>query len=106
MRSRRRKPANRLGYMPGSVRGLARDGFKTIIVHCVGTHPITRAPCHHQKRLGFAELPDETWADLYPWFRCTECGNAGYVSLAIDWSEKLDFATPTGQRPYEARPQR
>jgi hypothetical protein len=87
--------------MKGSVRDLARDGFRSVIVHCVGTHPLKGGCCGHQKRFALAELPDETWENLCPWFRCTECGTAGYVNLAIDWSEKLDFATPTGHRPHE-----
>jgi len=57
MKQRRRKPARWLGYMPGSVRGLARDGFKTVTVHCVGTQPIKRGCRYHQKRFRLDELP-------------------------------------------------
>src|SRR5687767_14722380 len=88
MRKRRRKPEHWLGYMPGAVGELSREGFATVIVHCVGNRDHKR--CWHQARLKLADLPDMTWEELCPWLRCMECGNAGYVNLAIDWSEKID----------------
>jgi hypothetical protein len=86
-------------YMKGSVRSLAHDGFSSVIVDCVGTQPIRGGCCGHQKRFVLTELPDETWEDLCPWLHCTDCGNARYVNLAIDWGKKLDFTTRTGDKP-------
>jgi hypothetical protein len=30
--------------------------------------------------------------------RCTACGNVGFVNLAIDWTEVIDFNSPGGRR--------
>ena len=98
MYARRSKPAHWLGYMPGGVRELEREGFLTIIVHCVASHPTGQGTCYHQKRFALAALPDATWEELCPWFRCTQCGSVGYVNLAIDWSEVIDFKSPGGRR--------
>jgi hypothetical protein len=41
----RRKPAYWLGYMPGGVRDLEREGFLTICVHCVSS--VGNKRCFH-----------------------------------------------------------
>jgi hypothetical protein len=30
--------------------------------------------------------------------RCTRCGNVGFVNLALDWNEVIDFDSPNGRR--------
>jgi hypothetical protein len=97
MRKRRRKPAHWLGYMPDNVSQFLEEGFTYVIVHCVGTQP-GKGRCWHQGRLYLRDLPDESWEELCPWFRCTECGSVGYVNLALNWSEVIDFSTTTGER--------
>jgi hypothetical protein len=92
----RRKPAHWLGYPPGSVASWSREGFLNVCVHCVGSVGGTR--CFHQGRLVLAALPDATWNELGPWMRCTACGNVGFVNLAIDWTEVIDFNSPGGRR--------
>jgi hypothetical protein len=92
----RRKPAHWLGYPPGSVASWSSEGFLTVCVHCVGT--VGNRRCYHQGRLVLAALPDATWNELCPWMRCTACGNVGFVNLAIDWTEVVDFNSPGGRR--------
>jgi hypothetical protein len=64
--------------MPGSVRGLARDGFKTVIVHCVGTHPIKRECCYrHEYRAGIERLKTDGLISMHDsggFFTFTEKG--------------------------------
>lgn len=83
--------------MPRGVPELRLEGFQTIVIHCVGQHA-GGGRCWHQARLALSQLPEASWEELCPWMRCTACHNAGYVNLALDWNEVIDFNSPGGTR--------
>lgn len=91
--------------MPRTVGDLEANGFTKVIVHCVGQHAGDRRRCWHVGRLALEGLPRMALPDLCPWFRCTECGNAGFVNLAIDWGEIIDYSTRDGTKKAPPAPQ-
>jgi hypothetical protein len=82
--------------MRGGVRALKREGFRSVIIRCVSNHPTRQGCCYHQKRFALSDLPDASWDQLGPWFRCTICGSVGFVDMALDWTEKIDFSKRSG----------
>ena len=87
----RRKPARWLAYWPsGSPARTKADGFKTIIVYCVG--PAQGGPrCYHNASLNLADLPEWGWQDISAHLKCTKCGAVRYVDTRLNWSEIIDF---------------
>jgi hypothetical protein len=87
----RRKPARWLRYWDhGSPSRTKADGFRTIIVYCVG--PKRGGPrCYHNASLKLSDLPEWGWQDISAHLKCTECGAVGYVDTRLNWSEVIDF---------------
>jgi hypothetical protein len=87
----RREPARWLRYWDhGSPSRTKADGFRTIIVYCVG--PAEGGPrCHHNASLNISDLPEWGWHDISAHLKCTECGAVGYVDTRLNWSEVIDF---------------
>lgn len=92
----RYKPARWLSYPIGTVPETRATGFTKITVHCVG--PYCGPRCWHRADLRLIELPQVTWYEVGCRLRCTACGSVGYVSLAFDWGEVIDFSTATGAK--------
>jgi hypothetical protein len=90
----RRKPASWLRYWSdGTPSRTKADGFKTILVFCVGpASPRSyHDACHHNASLQLAELPDWTWLEISAHLKCTKCGAIGYVDTRLNWGEVIDF---------------
>lgn len=90
----RRKPASHLQYWSGPPSKTKADGFKSILVFCLGPAELPNgyhSRCHHNGRLYLAELPDWDWFDISAHLKCTECGSVGWVDTRLDWSEVINF---------------
>jgi hypothetical protein len=65
------------------------DGFKTILVYCVG--PPNGPQCWHWSAVKLEDLPDWDRADIYAHFKCTKCGSVGWVDPRPNWGEVINF---------------
>jgi hypothetical protein len=81
-------------YWSGPVNRTA--GFSVVIVYCVGPEQ-GGLVCGHNAMLKFADLPDWSWQDISAHLKCTKCGAIGYVDTRLNWSEVIDFNSPTGK---------
>jgi hypothetical protein len=76
-----RKPVSRLRYWSGGgPADFKAQGFKTILVYCVG--PPDRDPrprCWHYAVVKLDDLPDWEWQDICAHLRCSKCGSVGWV---------------------------
>ena len=90
----RRKPASHLQYWSGPPSKTKTDGFKSILVFCLGPAELPNgyhSCCHHNGRLYLADLPDWDWFDISAHLKCTKCGSVGWVDTRLDWSEVINF---------------
>jgi hypothetical protein len=87
------QPNSRLRYRAnGRPADMKAEGFKTILVYCVG--PPDRDPrprCWHYAEVPFDRLPDWNWYDVCAHFKCTRCGSVAWVDPRPNWSEVLDY---------------
>ena len=94
----RKKPYDSLHYWPkGRPADAKADGFKTILVYCVG--PPVRDPrprCWHSATVELDRLPDWEWPDILAHLKCTKCGSIGWVDPRPNWSEVIDFDKGVG----------
>jgi hypothetical protein len=95
----RRKPETWLHYWSGGCPAASKaEGFKTILVYCVGPPRVSERPrCYHHAVLSLDDLPPWDWYDICAHLRCTECGSVGYVDPRPNWSDVIDFGKPTGR---------
>jgi hypothetical protein len=96
----RRKPASWLEYWRGGSPSRTKaDGFKTVLVYCVGpAKPESyHHYSHHQSGLKLESLPEWDWHDISAHLKCTKCGAIGYVDTRLNWSEVIDFNRPDGR---------
>jgi hypothetical protein len=88
-----RKPISRLQYWTsGSPSTAWADGFKTILVYCVGP-PVGDPPAVLAQR----QKPSRTAVarHLRP-PKCTKCGSVGWVDPRPDWTEVIKFNKGVG----------
>jgi hypothetical protein len=89
----RRKPTSRLHYWTSGSPSTARaDGFKSILVYCVGP-PVgdPRPRCWHNARIPLDSLPEWPWQDICAHLKCTKCGSIGWIDQRPDWTEVINF---------------
>lgn len=76
----------------GSPTKVKADGFKSVLVYCVGPPSgFGRPRCQHNARLWLDDLPEWDWHDISAHLRCTQCGSVGYVDTRRDLGEVIDF---------------
>ena len=86
----RRKPASRLRYWSGGSRSKAKaDGFKCILVYCIG--PPQGPRCHHSAAKKLDDLPEWDWYDISAHLKCTKYGSVGWVDTRPNWSDVINF---------------
>jgi hypothetical protein len=86
----RRKPVSRLRYWSsGSPERAKADGFKSILVYCVG--PAQGPRCHHWSAKKLDDLPEWDWYDISAHLKCTQCGSVGWVDTRPNWGEVVNF---------------
>jgi hypothetical protein len=86
----RRKPVSRLRYWSsGSPERAKADGFKSILVYCVG--PPSGPRWYHWSAKKHDDLPEWDWYDISAHLKCTQCGSVGWVDTRPNWSEVIDF---------------
>lgn len=66
------------------------DGFKTVLVYCVGDTSDGRR-CHHNAAVPLDRLPDWNWPDVLAHFKCSACGSVGWVDPRPNWGEVIDY---------------
>jgi len=89
----RRKPNSRLRYWAGGSPSKAKaDGFKSILVYCVGPRDRDPRPrCWHWSAVMLDDLPEWDWYDICAHLKCTQCGSVGWVDPRPNWSEVINY---------------
>jgi hypothetical protein len=86
----RQNPVSRLRYWSGGGPAEAKsDGFKSILVYCVG--PPQGPRCHYWSAKKLDDLPEWDWYDISAHLKCTQCGSVVWVDTRPNWSEVINF---------------
>jgi hypothetical protein len=84
---------SRLSGPGGSPSRTKADGFRTVLVYCVGpAKPKSyHQRCHHRAVLKLDGLPEWDWYDISAHIKCTKCGSVGYVDTRPNLERRSQF---------------
>jgi hypothetical protein len=78
----------------GSPSRTKADGFRTVLVYCVGLVDLNGSYhncCQYNGRLKPDDLPDRRWQDISAHLKCTKCGTVGCVDTRLNSGEVINF---------------